>query len=82
MTIGGRGLNLGQMTGVTDAEKSAFRVFYDRVQGGAHPGLEFYLNNDPDAFKAYRAFADAGTPPRSRPRTSAPAAVASCRSTH
>ena len=62
MSLVNRGLDLGKMGETTDAERRAFREFYDRMQGGKHPGLEFYLNNDPDAMKLYRDFADSGTP--------------------
>src|SRR5579871_2040945 len=57
-----RGLDLSNIAVVTDAERANFRQFYDRMLGRGHPGLEFYLNNVPDAMKRYRAFADAATP--------------------
>lgn len=57
-----RGLDLSSIATATEGEKTAFREFYDRMLGRGHPGLEFYLNNAPDAMKRYRAFADAATP--------------------
>jgi hypothetical protein len=57
-----RGLDLSNMATASEAEKTNFREFYDRMLGRGHPGLEFYLNNAPDAMKRYRAFADAATP--------------------
>ena len=57
-----RGLDLSNIATATDTEKADFRQFYDRMLGRGHPGLEYYLNNAPDAMKRYRAFADAATP--------------------
>jgi hypothetical protein len=57
-----RGLDLTDMSTATEEEKADFRRFYDRMLGRGHPGLEFYLNNAPDAMKRYRAFADTATP--------------------
>lgn len=57
-----RGLDLSNIGTATEAEAKAFREFYDRMLGRGHPGLEFYLNNAPDAMKRYRAFADSATP--------------------
>jgi hypothetical protein len=62
MTDVNRGLDLSNVATATDAEKANFRQFYDRMLGRGHPGLEFYLNNAPDAMKRYRAFADSATP--------------------
>jgi hypothetical protein len=57
-----RGLDLSNIATATEGEKQDFRKFYDRMLGRPHPGLEFYLNNAPDAMKRYRAFADSATP--------------------
>ncbi len=57
-----RGLDLSNIGTASEGEKQDFRKFYDRMLGRPHPGLEFYLNNVPDAMKRYRAFADAATP--------------------
>jgi hypothetical protein len=57
-----RGLDLSNIATATEGEKQDFRKFYDRMLGRGHPGLEFYLNNLPDAMKRYRAFADSATP--------------------
>jgi hypothetical protein len=57
-----RGLDLSNIGTASESEKQDFRKFYDRMLGRPHPGLEFYLNNVPDAMKRYRAFADSATP--------------------
>jgi hypothetical protein len=62
MTSINRGLDLSNIATATDEERSDFRRFYDRMLGRGHPGLEFFLNNAPDAMKRYRAFADSATP--------------------
>src|SRR5258708_27833448 len=62
MSDANRGRDLSNIGTASEGEKQDFRKFYDRMLGRPHPGLEFYLNNAPDAMKRYRAFADAATP--------------------
>jgi hypothetical protein len=57
-----RGLELGDVTTVTDQEREDFQTFYKQLLGHPHRGLEYLLNHDPETVKRYRRYSDTATP--------------------
>jgi hypothetical protein len=55
-----RGLDLSNLDGVTDEERRAFASQHEDSLGHAHRGLEFLLDNRPDALKRFRLFLHLG----------------------
>lgn len=57
-----RGLDLTNVSGVSQDEVEAFHAFYGQTLGHAHSGLDFWLEHGVETLKRYRAFSDVATP--------------------
>jgi len=62
MTNQNRGLELADLSQVTDAEREAFGSFYTNLLGHKHRGLDYLLEHDPETLKRYRRYSDVATP--------------------
>ena len=62
MTETNRGLNLSDVTSVTEPEREQFGAFYTSILGHTHRGLDYLLDQDPATLKRYRHYSNVTTP--------------------
>jgi len=57
-----RGLDLAELTTVTNTERGDFASFYTDLLGHTHRGLDYMLAHDPGTLKRYRHYCGTVTP--------------------